>query len=203
VRIFFVRHGESEANVLKVFSNRGWKHPLTEKGREQARELATKLQDRPIAAIYTSPIQRAVETAQILAAQFKTSVQIEPALIEYHVGIYEGRGDDEGWDMYARVERRWQEGDLDARMTGGESCREIRARFSQFIDQLVQEHQSDGAELILVGHGGTFRQGLLHVLSNITLDQTIQNPMGNTAWVEAELRGSTLRCARWCGIEIE
>jgi probable phosphoglycerate mutase len=202
VRIFFVRHGESEANILKVFSNRDWKHPLTEKGRQQARELAAKLRDRPIATIHTSPIQRAVETAQILGEQFNLPAKIEPGLIEYDVGIYEGRSDDAGWNEYARVEAEWKNGNLDARMKGGESCREIRARFSQFIERIVQEHRRDGAEVILVGHGGTFRQGLPQVLCNISLDYAIQNRMDNTACIEAELRDSRLRCVRWCGREV-
>jgi len=96
MRIFFVRHGESEANILKTFSNRGWKHPLTQRGQKQARALAAQLQGRGVTAIYTSPLRRAVESAEILAERLGVPCQIEPALIEYDVGIYEDRSDEEG-----------------------------------------------------------------------------------------------------------
>ena len=67
MKLYFVRHGESEANVLQVISNRGWMHPLTEKGRQQANTLAEKLRGAGITKIYTSPLRRAVETAEILS----------------------------------------------------------------------------------------------------------------------------------------
>jgi bisphosphoglycerate-dependent phosphoglycerate mutase len=59
MRLYLVRHGESEANVLGVFSNRGFKHPLTAHGREQAVGLAGLLAGKGISRIYTSPLQRA------------------------------------------------------------------------------------------------------------------------------------------------
>jgi len=76
MRIFFARHGQSEANLLKVFSNRGWKHPLTAMGRQQAHELAARLRDRNVAAVFTSPLRRAVEAAQIVAEQLRVPFEV-------------------------------------------------------------------------------------------------------------------------------
>ncbi len=67
MRLYFVRHGESEANLARQFSNRGFKHPLTPRGVTQATELAARLAGQGIAQIYTSPLQRAAQTAEILA----------------------------------------------------------------------------------------------------------------------------------------
>jgi broad specificity phosphatase PhoE len=53
MRIYFVRHGESEANLLNVFSNTGVKHPLTARGLAQVEALAERLQDAGITAIFT------------------------------------------------------------------------------------------------------------------------------------------------------
>src|SRR5262245_48544183 len=121
MRIFFVRHGESEANVQRIFSNRGWKHPLTVIGREQVRALAKKLEKQGVVAIYTSPVRRAVGSAEILTERLGIAYEIEPALAEYDVGIYEDRPHAEGEQCYNDVARQWIAGSLDARMPGGES----------------------------------------------------------------------------------
>lgn len=66
MKFYFVRHGESETNVHGIFSNRGYQHPLTKKGIQQAQELVRQLAGASINRIYTSPIMRAVQTAEIL-----------------------------------------------------------------------------------------------------------------------------------------
>ena len=65
MRIYFSRHGESEANLLHEHANRGFKYGLTEAGRAQAAALAARLEDVPLARIYSSPLKRAVETARL------------------------------------------------------------------------------------------------------------------------------------------
>jgi len=91
MRIYFARHGESQANLLHEISNRGLRHGLTRKGREQAVALAQRLQHRPIAHIYSSPVLRAIETSVILANRLEVDYEITDALREYDCGILEGR----------------------------------------------------------------------------------------------------------------
>ena len=67
MRLYFIRHGESEANVLHEISNRGAKHGLTEKGRAQVAALAQKLGAIPFVKLYSSPLLRAIQTAEILS----------------------------------------------------------------------------------------------------------------------------------------
>ena len=95
MRLYFVRHGQSEANVQVVISNRDLPHPLTELGRQQAKALACSLANVPLAAIYSSPIVRAAQTAQIVAAIKSLPVEFADALREPDYGIieYEGDGD--------------------------------------------------------------------------------------------------------------
>ncbi len=90
MQFYFLRHGESEANVLQVVSNRGMQHPLTGKGREQARALAGSLLPAGIQAIFTSPLLRAVQTAEILAERLGVAFQVTDALAEYDCGALEG-----------------------------------------------------------------------------------------------------------------
>jgi broad specificity phosphatase PhoE len=67
-RVYFVRHGQSEANVIHVFSNTGVKHPLTVAGIEQAKALANRLSPEKISAVFSSPLLRATQTAEIKAS---------------------------------------------------------------------------------------------------------------------------------------
>ena len=66
MRLTFVRHGESEANVQKVYWNAPQGYGLTDKGVQQAAALAELLAERPYSNLYSSPVLRAVQTAQIV-----------------------------------------------------------------------------------------------------------------------------------------
>jgi probable phosphoglycerate mutase len=198
LRIYFARHGESEANVLRIFSNRGWKHPLTDRGRAQVTALGEKLKGCGIAAIYSSPLQRAVESAQIIAEMLGVAHDVEPALIEYHVGIYEGRRYDDHVHEYDCVEERWSKGESHARLEEGESHRDICNRIEPFIRRLIGDFgERKDAAVLLMGHGGTFRQAVPAVVCNITREFAHQRHLANAACIEAELRDGLLHCVRW------
>ena len=93
MRLYFVRHGESEANTTGLFSNRPPGAALTAAGREQAESLAVRLHDAGITQIYSSPLLRARQTAEILSAALNAPVEVTDALREYDMGIYEGTKD--------------------------------------------------------------------------------------------------------------
>ena len=88
--LYLARHGQSEANVLRVFSNGLNKHGLTELGRTQAEQLAQRMAGYSIKRMFTSPILRAVQTAEILSQRLGIGFQVEPALSEFSVGSWEG-----------------------------------------------------------------------------------------------------------------
>ena len=77
MRLYFVRHGESEANILRIISNRGYRYGLTTRGQQQAVTLAQHLQHVPISGIFSSPLRRAVETADILSRALGRSYHSE------------------------------------------------------------------------------------------------------------------------------
>src|SRR5688572_30206547 len=107
MQFYFVRHGESEANVLRVFSNRDLPHALTPKGRQQAETLAASLADRSVRHVYTSPIRRAIESTNILAHSLGLAFTIADELREYDCGVLEGTGDEAGWTLYDSVLKSW------------------------------------------------------------------------------------------------
>lgn len=198
MRLYFVRHGESEANVLREFSNRGFKHPLTARGCEQAAALARRLADEGIGLIFSSPLQRAVQTAEILAGAWSIHYTTTEALREWDVGVYEGTSGPEGWVQHAAVQEAWfVRGDRDARTPGGESFRDMEARFVPFVRRLVAESAtSDG--VLLVGHGGLFHAMLPLVIAGVDHAFALHRPLTNTGYVIAEADAGVLRCRAWC-----
>jgi broad specificity phosphatase PhoE len=199
--MLFARHGESEANVLNVFSNRGLKHSLTEKGRGQAAALAQKLEGFSVARIFSSPLLRAVQTAEILADVLNVPYEVFDALREYDCGVLEGRSDAASWAEYHRVLEKWvYHQRWESRIEGGESFLEIWDRFVPFIEHLLKEYGDTSQGLVLVGHGGLYRCMLPLVLDNVDVDFAMQHTLSHTGYVQAEMRDAKLFCVEWSGM---
>jgi broad specificity phosphatase PhoE len=199
MKLIFTRHGESEANILREFSNRGFKHPLTEKGKQQARDLAQKLAPLGIDQIFSSPLMRAVQTSEIVAEAFQVSLEKTDALREYDCGVLEGTSDAAGWKIYDDVMREWVSGKWHSRIEGGESLFDMRLRFVPFVERLAREHGESSQNILLVSHGGLYRHMLPLVLLNIDPDFALNHPIRNTAIIVAEPGTKGLMCVEWCG----
>jgi 2,3-bisphosphoglycerate-dependent phosphoglycerate mutase len=200
VQLYFVRHGESVANVLQVFSNRDdQSHGLTDVGRAQVAELAERLMGVPFAAFYCSPVLRARQSADILSARLGIGYVVTAALNEYDTGELEGTSGAAAWQRYYALRDAWfRDKDWNARIPGGESFEDIRARFLPFIDGLLQS--APPGPVLLLGHGGTFHCMLPLILSNVTFDLVVEHGMGHTDVVIAEQRADGLVCVQWRGM---
>jgi broad specificity phosphatase PhoE len=201
MRLYFVRHGQSEANVLREFSNSGVKHPLTSLGVEQAGWLAQSLAGQQFAQIYSSPVLRAEQTAEILAQTLHAPVEVTESLREWSVGVLEGTRDESGWALHQAVQEDWfLHGRLGSKISGGESYLEIRSRFVPFIEDLLQAGQGRAEQVLLVGHGGLYIAMLPEIFSNLDRLAILNPPyFPNAAYVLAETRPGGLFCLEWCG----
>lgn len=202
MKLHFVRHGESEANILREVSNRGLKHGLTEKGRQEATTLAARFKGISIARIFSSPLLRAIQTSEILARELGIPFDITDALREYDCGIIEGRSDAASWKIYDRVAYDWLEGGWNSRVEGGESLLDVTLRFVQFAQWLAREHNQSQNNLILVSHGGLYRHMLPLVLTNVDAHFAFEHPIGHTEFVVAEARTEGWVCLSWCDIAL-
>jgi len=200
MRIYFARHGESQANLLHEISNRGLQHGLTQQGRQQALTLAQHLQGWPITRIYSSPLLRAIETSVILAGQLHLDYEVTTALREYDCGILEGRSDQEAWQAWQELfdawvlRRRWDE-----RIPGGESFYDLRARFEPFMAGLLERHAQTDADVLCVSHGGLYWMMLPLVLKNVNTELISRYGFEYTSCIVAELRPQGLFCVEWNG----
>jgi broad specificity phosphatase PhoE len=194
MHVYFVRHGESEANILHQFSNRGIQHPLTEKGRQQAYILADMMRGKQITRIFTSPLLRAMQTAEILSGVLKIPCTPTDALREFDCGILEGKSDLISWQRFDRLLEEWFVcHNWDSRIEEGESFNDIRRRFETFINNL----RIIKLNLVLVGHGGIFRAMLPLLMDNLDDDYGKDHHLGNTGYVLATLEQHRFTCLEW------
>jgi broad specificity phosphatase PhoE len=197
VKLYFVRHGQSEANVLGVISNRGLGYGLTELGRQQAQALAESFAGVGVTHIYSSPLLRAVQTSEILSKAMAVSFESAEALREFDCGVLENKSDETSWRMNREMFETWMRGqDWDKGLEQGESLEDIMRRFVPFIEHLIRDLPPESV-VVLVGHGGTYRCMLPFVLRNIEMGFAAAHGLNNTAKVVAETFPVGLVCQSW------
>jgi probable phosphoglycerate mutase len=136
----------------------GWH--LNETGRRQVERLAERLKALPIQAIYTSPLERAVETAQEIARRHDLEVHPDPAFGEFHAGEWQGQPIPE---LDKRDDwRRFNTFRSGTRAPGGEIAIETQARFVTKLHELSVRYRDQ--TVAIVSHGDPLRCGLAYFL---------------------------------------
>jgi broad specificity phosphatase PhoE len=203
MKLYFARHGESEANILHVISNRTLPHHLTATGRTQAAALAEQLTSAGISMIFTSPVLRAVQTTEILVTTLGLTYTVTDALREYDCGILEGKSDEESWRLHRKLAEDWViRKNWQRKIEGGESFLDIRNRFVPFIAQVTHEPAYANRNILLLGHGGTFRMMLPLILTNIETAFVETHPIHHTTCIIAEQGINGLYCLQWGEISL-
>jgi 2,3-bisphosphoglycerate-dependent phosphoglycerate mutase len=150
--ILLARHGETDWNRDNRFQGHA-DPPLNPAGREQAQALAAALAAEPLAAVYTSPLRRAAQTAEIIAKRHALRAKPLEGLREVDVGSWQGLMRDDVERRYPEQFRRWLgygEGWED-----GESYEEMGRRVVAGLLALAAAHEGD--RLLAVTHGGPIR----------------------------------------------
>ena len=155
VRLVLARHGRTAANVAHVLDSRPPGAPLDELGETQAQALANRLARRPLHAVYASRAVRAQQTAAAVAAAQGLMVEVVDGVHEVFMGDLEGRSDDAALTTFEEIYAAWWRGDLDARLPGGESARDVRERYLPAVDGIV-DGVTNG-DVLLVSHGAAIR----------------------------------------------
>ena len=154
--IFLARHGETTYNAERRFQGWSPRAVLTERGREQARELADAAAEQDLAALYCSPLVRARETAAIVGER----IGLEPTPDDRFAETNTGDWTDELYDEVDPVLfREWQHAGEDWRYPGGESLEE---QMERVVMGLVDVTQRGELPALVVCHRGTIRVALCH-----------------------------------------
>jgi broad specificity phosphatase PhoE len=153
--ILLARHGETDWNRESRFQGHA-DPPLNGSGRQQAAELANALASEEFAAVYSSPLRRALETAQAVAdRRGLTAVPID-GLREVDVGSWEALTRDEVEQRFPEQFRRWL--DYGRGWDDGETYEEMGDRVLAALDELAARHE--GGRIVAVTHGGPIRAAL-------------------------------------------
>ena len=157
-----VRHGQTEWNRVERFRGRA-DVPLNETGLAQAEATGRRVaaEWRP-SAIYTSPLSRSVRTAEAIARHFGLEVQPHPGLADIDYGEWQGLTPDEARQRWPEEVAAWFNRPHLARIPGGESLNDLRARAMHTIDELASRHPDE--TIVAVGHTVINRTILLGVL---------------------------------------
>ncbi len=137
--LLLIRHGENDYTKKHKLAGHLPNVHLNERGQTQARDLAEALKDAPIKAIYSSPLERARETAAPIAKTHHLKVQIEAGLIETNVGKWQGRS-----LAALRLNRQWkvvQNAPSRAQFPEGETFYECQTRVVAALDKIIAAHK--------------------------------------------------------------
>jgi len=174
-KLYIVRHGETVWNR----EGRIQGHTdvaLSERGLEQARLLAKRLNTVPFDAAYASDLRRAYETAAAVLEGRDVPIHPTPRLREYHKGRFEGMTEAELRALYPNEYPGYVSKDLDYAPKGGESTREVSARMAAVINEIKESHLGDN--VLVVGHGGSLRAAMMSLLG-MSLDANWRFVFGN------------------------
>jgi broad specificity phosphatase PhoE len=150
--LLLARHGESDWNRSKRwqgFADR----PLTDLGRRQADELADRLDDTELDAVYSSDLQRARETAEAVARRKRLEVKTTSDLREVDVGSWSGLTRAEAEARFPDAYGRWLQGSEG--WEDGETYDQLGDRVIRGLRQIAADHE--GGRVLVVAHGGTIR----------------------------------------------
>jgi probable phosphoglycerate mutase len=147
-QIIFLRHGQAKNNTERILAGRTEGIPLTETGVKQAEHTADFLQHMNISAIYSSPIQRAKHTAEIVGKHNSLDVTIDDRLIELDMGKFTGMPYDEIFNSHGNVFMKFYNDELEIAHNGVETFSDVKKRVLGIVDHVIENHPDENVVLV-------------------------------------------------------
>jgi 2,3-bisphosphoglycerate-dependent phosphoglycerate mutase len=194
-KLILLRHGESQWNLENRFT--GWVDvPLSPKGEEEARRAGELLKDVPIDKLYTSVLQRAINTARIALAtrgKGEPPTEFDQALNERHYGDLQGLNKAETAKQYGDEQVHIWRRSYDVPPPHGESLKDTAARTLPYFDEKILPDIKAGKNVLVVAHGNSLRS-IVMSLDNLTREQVLNLniPTGVPLVYEMDTNGKAL-----------
>jgi alpha-ribazole phosphatase len=151
MKLYLVRHGATELNLKGLYH--GWTDSrLCAEGIQQCAYLRDKLSQVHFDAVYTSPLQRAVHSAELITGWPRERLRIAAGLKEFHFGLWEGLNPEEAERLYPEEWRGWSEDWMNCGPPRGEVFREFYARVKDCFTGLITDNPAE--TLLIVSHNG-------------------------------------------------
>jgi broad specificity phosphatase PhoE len=161
LRLIVLRHGETDWNREGRYQG-CIDTRLSQEGRRQAETASRALARRRLAAVYSSPLSRAGETAEVIASPHGLQVRRDPAFAEICHGLWEGLTVEEVGSEFPDLYATWRESPQTVTMPNGESLAQVSERVLGRLERFKADHA--GETVCLVTHGSPFRLLLLDAL---------------------------------------
>ena len=164
MNLILIRHAESTANSEGRWQGRA-DFPLSDTGRSQAGRLLARLEREEYTPthIYSSPLSRVLETAQIASSRWDLPIEEWDDLMEHDVGVFSGLTWSELEERFPDTIRRFKETLNFDIIEGAETLCEMRARALRVVDELVSGHGNED-RVLLFSHGGILTQVIARLL---------------------------------------
>ena len=146
--IILARHGETEWNAEELFRGRV-DVDLNETGIREAELLAEHLSYMTIAAVYSSPLKRALQTAEMIARHHDVKVEVSPQLIDLDYGEWQGLSHETVRDRYGQLYHEWLNNPQLVKMPAGESLDDVRRRAISLVEDITAKAEDT---VVLVSH---------------------------------------------------
>ncbi len=147
-QIIFLRHGQAKNNTDRILAGRTPGVPLTDTGIKQAEQTGKLLEDMNISAIYSSPIQRAKHTAEIVGEHNSIDVIIDDRLIELDMGKFTGVPYDEIFASHGNVFMKFYNNELEIAHNGVETFADVKKRVLGIVDHVIEKHPDENVVLV-------------------------------------------------------
>jgi len=147
--IVLIRHGETDWNIIGRYQGQA-DPPLNSNGLQQASQLANELQNSSLDLLYTSPLQRTKQTADIISSELGIRQIDEPRLMEIHQGDWQTRLRSEIEALYPELFAAWENTPWEVSPPGGEHLRDVQVRVNEAVDDIAS--RDSGHKIGLVTH---------------------------------------------------
>ncbi len=146
--IIFLRHGQAENNTKKILAGRTPGINLTEDGKKQAEQAGKMLESLNVSAIYSSPIDRAIQTAEIVAKHCNVEYKTDDRLIELNMGQFTLMPYEEIFKKHGNVFLKFYEGSSEVSENGVETFAEVKKRVNEMVDFVISKHKNENVVLV-------------------------------------------------------
>jgi len=160
--IIFLRHAQAENNTKRILAGRTEGVPLTKTGIEQAERIAEYLRPLDISAIYSSPIERASHTAEIVAKNNSLDCKLDDRLTEIDMGKFTRMNYDDMFAKYGNIFLKFYENDPVISEHEVETFPQVQSRILGMVNHLVEKHKNEN--VILVTHMDPIKSMLSSVM---------------------------------------
>ena len=146
--IIFLRHGQAENNTKKILAGRSPGVNLTQVGIQQAEQSGKMLESLNISAIYSSPIDRALQTAEIVGKHCDLDITNDDRLIELDMGKFTKMPYDQIFAKHGNVFLKFYEGSEEVSENGVETFAKVQKRVFDMVDFVINKHKNENVVLV-------------------------------------------------------